>query len=267
MSPDRYWDWTLDAANIEASPLFDGSPYSMSGNGLPIPGRPNPIELIINLPSLPLFRVTLPIGTGGGCVTTGPFANITVPFGPVAKNNTIEASLLGNPKNLEYRPHCLRRDLNPKTASTALSQQSVDKLLQSPNITAFIKILDQGPDPFTLDVHAGGHFSNFFLSPCPALAKPLVGVGIEMLDTFASPGDPVFFLHHAQIDRLWTLWQHVDLSTRQYALSGTRTFLNWPPSPVATLEDTIDLGKLGGGYSKLREFMNTIEGKFCYEYV
>lgn len=127
--------------------------------------------------------------------------------------------------------------------------------------------MDQGPDPFTPNVHGGGHFSNFFLLPCPALAKPSLGVGIDMIDSFASPGDPTFFLHHAQIDRLWTLWQHGDLSTRQYALSGTRTFLNWPPSPVGTLEDIIDLGKLGGGGSKVREFMSTMEGRFCYEYV
>lgn len=170
VSPHRYWDWTLDAANIEASPLFDGSPYSLSGNGLPTPSRPKTVTLTISLPSLPLLSVTLPVGTGGGCVTTGPFANITVPFGPVIKNNTIDASLFNNPKNLEHRPHCLKRDLNPNTASTALTQKSVDKLLQSSNITAFIKILDQGPDSFTLDVHSGGHYSNPSLSisffPC-----------------------------------------------------------------------------------------------------
>ena len=25
-------------------------------------------------------------------------------------------------------------------------------------------------------------------------------------DLFTSPGDPAFFLHHGQVDRLWTLW-------------------------------------------------------------
>jgi Common central domain of tyrosinase len=25
-------------------------------------------------------------------------------------------------------------------------------------------------------------------------------------DLFTSPGDPAFYLHHGQIDRLWTLW-------------------------------------------------------------
>lgn len=90
-----------------------------------------------------------------------------------------------------------------------------------------------------------------------------------MLDAFSSPGDPTFFLHHAQIDRLWALWQNADVPTRQYALSGTRTFLNWPPSPVGKLEDVIDLGKLssGGRGSMMKEFMSTMEGRFCYEYV
>lgn len=34
-----------------------------------------------------------------------------------------------------------------------------------------------------------------------------------MTDTFASPGDPIFFLHHAQIDRVWALWQKKDPAT------------------------------------------------------
>lgn len=90
-----------------------------------------------------------------------------------------------------------------------------------------------------------------------------------MLDAFSSPGDPTFFLHHAQIDRLWTLWQNVDPSTRQNALHGTLTYMNWPPSPEGKLEDLIDLGKLssGGNGTMMREFMSTTEGRFCYEYV
>ena len=53
-SPHRYWDWTLDVANIEVSPLFDGSSHSLSGNGLPNPSRSNLIALTISLPSVPL---------------------------------------------------------------------------------------------------------------------------------------------------------------------------------------------------------------------
>lgn len=126
----------------------------MSGNGKAIAGRAD-LSIIIDLP-LVKAETTIPVGTGGGCVTTGPFANLEVPFGTVT--NSLDTSYVDNPKNLEYKPHCLRRDLNPGIASTALKASSVNTLLQTPNITSFINILDRGPDPTTLNVHAGGHF-------------------------------------------------------------------------------------------------------------
>ena len=90
-----------------------------------------------------------------------------------------------------------------------------------------------------------------------------------MKDTFSSPGDPIFFLHHAQIDRLWTLWQKRDLKTRQYAISGNGTLFNYPPSPEFKLSNKIDLGKLSpGGPRPIWEFMDTSGGTpFCYDYV
>lgn len=36
----------------------------------------------------------------------------------------------------------------------------------------------------------------------------------------AAPGDPVFFLHHAYLDRVWWRWQQNDLSTRLYDIGG-----------------------------------------------
>lgn len=92
------------------------------------------------------------------------------------------------------------------------------------------------------------------------------GVGRDMRDTFSSPGDPIFYLHHAQLDRLWTMWQNQNLTDRQYGLSGTGTMFNYPPSPEFQLNDTITMEKLGGPYP-IRDFLNTRDGPFCYEYV
>lgn len=36
----------------------------------------------------------------------------------------------------------------------------------------------------------------------------------------ASPGDPVFFLHHANLDRLWQKWQEANLTARLTDMSG-----------------------------------------------
>jgi tyrosinase len=84
-------------------------------------------------------------------------------------------------------------------------------------------------------------------------------------DFFASPGDPAFFLHHAQIDRTWWIWQNQDLANRQNAISGTITLNNVPPSRNGTLEDWLEMGILGTG-TTIADVMSTIAGPLCYIY-
>lgn len=102
-----------------------------------------------------------------------------------------------------------------------------------------------------LGVHTAGHFT--------------IG-GDPGGDLFASPGDPAFFLHHAMIDRVWWIWQNQDLEKRLYALGGTITLNNMPPSRNTTLEDTIDLGYVGSKVVTIREASSTLGGPFCYTY-
>ena len=148
-----YWDWTLDA-NISTSSVFDGSPYSMSGDGDYIANR-STIVSNINIPGERFINYTIPPGTGGGCVTTGPFANITVPFGPILA--PLNASLLNNPTNLAYTPHCLRRDLNPTITKPSLTSNNVEILLNSPNISVFRVTIETGNGNGALSLHGGGH--------------------------------------------------------------------------------------------------------------
>lgn len=131
----------------------------MSGNGEFISNRSYSI-IAFNLPTREI-NVQVPPGTGGGCVTTGPFANATVPFGPI--EGTITTSSLNNPENLAYKPHCLRRDLNPNTASSSLTSANVGILLQSPNITVFNKVMVEGSGSSGLPVHGGGHIGECIL--------------------------------------------------------------------------------------------------------
>ncbi len=41
-----------------------------------------------------------------------------------------------------------------------------------------------------------------------------------MLDVSLSPGDPVFWLHHTYLDKLWWQWQSLNLSSRLTDISG-----------------------------------------------
>jgi hypothetical protein len=47
-------------------------------------------------------------------------------------------------------------------------------------------------------------------------------VGGNMLD-MSSPNDPVFFMHHAQIDRMWSLWQYTHPATTAYVADAGGT--------------------------------------------
>jgi tyrosinase len=42
-----------------------------------------------------------------------------------------------------------------------------------------------------------------------------------MVNVALSPGDPIFFLHHAYIDKIWWEWQELDLEARLVDMSGT----------------------------------------------
>jgi tyrosinase len=92
--------------------------------------------------------------------------------------------------------------------------------------------------------------------------------GGDMVDVFASPGDPVFYLHHAMVDRVWWLWQIQDLKKRTQVLNGTSTLANNPPSPEMKLTDYIDLGYVVEGKQRqLSTLMSTLDGPFCYIYL
>ena len=60
-------------------------------------------------------------------------------------------------------------------------------------------------------VHGGGHLT--------------IG-GDPGADFYASPGDPAFYLHHAQIDRVWTIWQALNAGNRTSQVYGTGTAFN-----------------------------------------
>ena len=64
---------------------------------------------------------------------------------------------------------------------------------------------------------------------------------------------------------MWTIWQGYDMKNRLYALNGTQTLENVPPSPELTLDDQITWGPLSSNFTT-RELMDVHAGPFCYRY-
>jgi tyrosinase len=161
------------------------------------------------------------IGINGNCVTDGQFANLALNVGPnVAKYN-------------QY--HCLAR--NGNAADTANTNADiVNGCRQLKDYQDFAKCAEQG-------AHAYGHN----------------GIGGVMRDVYASPGDPVFWLHHAMVDRHFRIWQNDDSSRTGY-IDGTST----GGAPL-TLDTDIVLNGLGPTM-KVRDVMNTLSSPLCYKY-
>jgi len=248
----QYWDWADTAiSGLENSPIFDGSDTSMSGNGEYIPNR---LDIIVGGGALARPPVILPPGTGGGCVISGPFKNMTVNLGPMALDEpgSVVASNPAGP--LAYNPRCLKRDLTTEVNKRYSNATAILSTIRTPDIDAFQLALQGPPDSDNIGPHGGGHYA--------------LG-GDPGRDFFASPGDPVFYLHHAMIDRVWWMWQMLSLDRQAGlgAVAGTNTFLNDPPSANTSIYDYIDVGYAGGPPTKIMDLLSTVAGPFCYVYV
>jgi tyrosinase len=74
--------------------------------------------------------------------------------------------------------------------------------------------------------------------------------------------DPVFFLHHTNLDRLWWQWQNTAQGGRVNAYQGKA---NNNTDIRATLMDVLDVGGLSRSL-QVADVMETTQGLFCYTY-
>ncbi|OAT01056.1 hypothetical protein, variant 2 [Blastomyces dermatitidis ER-3] len=210
-----YWYEQMDAGKFSSSDIFD-SVYGFGGNGF---GRE-------------------------GCITDGPFANYTSPFGPGS----------------EIRTQCIDRNFDD-AVSLGTSRARVEDCTSKPNWISAWNCIELNP-------HGGGHN----------------GVGGQMARGGASPGDPIFFLHHAWIDKLWWDWQAKDLPARLSEMGGTNFDENsgFPPGPpdypqpgampgdpgnITTLNHVLFMFGTMGDDKIIADVMD-IQGDFlCYGYV
>jgi tyrosinase len=120
-----YWEWGLDVAAPQRSPIFDGSDTSLGGDG-------NAIQhagLLVDVPITGL--ISFRPGTGGGCVTRGPFANMVTRLGPVQLPQYGNATPIGVPNPLGDNSRCLKRDLNSDPGSRWSTFRNVTNLIRN----------------------------------------------------------------------------------------------------------------------------------------
>lgn len=236
--PLPYWNWPATVGNLTTSAVFDGSATSLSGDGLY--NNTGPTVLSSNF--------TLPAGAGGGCVTTGPFANYQTTFAPISIGVALSGSPLP-PNTFDYQPTCLTRDLNSIVANNFTTQAEVDAAIALPDIASFQDAINGDITAGNLGLHLGAHFT----------------VGGTAANLFVSPQDPIWYLLHAYMDKLYTTWQ-LNNPDAANDVSGTETFSNTPPSANVT----VNTYEPDWGYFfpsvPVGDLLNTTAGPFCYRY-
>ncbi|KAB5518049.1 hypothetical protein GE09DRAFT_978746, partial [Coniochaeta sp. 2T2.1] len=242
-----YWDWSLDSssgeANVLNSPIFD---YVYGFGGKFDRGNGPYIANISSFPDEWKTIVDIPGRQGGGCITNGPFKDRQIPMGPA--NHT------------DYTPHCLRRDISPWLITQTTNSSLLNWVLQATSHWD----LDHRIEGLSLDVagmtlHAGGHLG----------VGGMIG---EMANMYSSPGDPLFYLHHAMLDKVWDTWQRKKWPARKTDIGGPDTMWAYPynyfgdiPYKNVTLNTPLNY-PLMGGTIKIDDVMDIRGGDLCYTY-
>ncbi|KAK6863486.1 hypothetical protein PG995_000014 [Apiospora arundinis] len=165
------------------------------------------------------------------CLTDGPFKDLRPAY---------------NEK--EYAPHCLSRDFfDGKTRPGNMRGPAYNA-----EQIKFINGQDTYAD-FRLYLESIPHGS----------IHSAVGGQKGDMKPSTSPNDPLFFLHHTQIDRLWYLWQQGNPEVREKDVADEK--VNPADGTKATLEDVMPFMGLAADI-KMSQVMTTQNDLLCYTY-
>ncbi|KAF8196033.1 tyrosinase [Pholiota molesta] len=219
-----YWDWTQDT---DSASSIKNAPVFDPITGFGGDGVPGTYVVPQNISA---DQLVFPEDFRG-CVLDGPFANYTVPLGP---------------GKLRTAPHCLTRGIANEN-SIYINSKAVANAMKQPTSALFRAELEGTSNVLIHKLHDGGHFA----------------VGGEMSNYYSSPADPLFFLHHANLDRIWWNWQQM-LPERLYEISGSSTY---PPTVNLTLDQPLQLSTSLGPTIPLWKIMNIHSEYNCYTYI
>lgn len=148
------------------------------------------------------------------------FANLAINVGPGSGNTA----------------HCLAR-AGDGSRTANCNQAYVDQCNAFGDFAGMADCSEGGP-------HAWGHN----------------GIGAVMQDTYASPADPVFWLHHAFVDRNFRIWQNANENVRINSISGRDAAGN-----SLTLDTTINVYDMRPTV-RIRNILDTQGQTLCYKY-
>ncbi|KAF9507192.1 hypothetical protein BS47DRAFT_1377967 [Hydnum rufescens UP504] len=192
---------------------------------------------------------TFPDSTEDLTVGTGAFRDLIRAY-PIP--HRIERNYTPRPFEIQRFPWVF--DLPQKEANSTQTPAEWKKMVTSfvGNYTAFQAYVDG----FRAEgVHTSTHLS----------------IGGDVSDISHSPNDPVFFLLHGQLDRLWASWQaHDPRNARAIGGGESQDLTNFDQYPtgngVDVTENTVVYMSNLGPDARVKDVLDTKGGYLCYEY-
>lgn len=243
-----YWDYTIDA--------YEGGNFTKSPIFDPVHGfggngayDPNAAPRSENM-------------WGGGIVKDGPFKDWIFHVSP----GSIQSRYVTRP---------LKRNLYEKY-STWVYQDKEDRAMQQTNFWDMNKWMEGLIEQRWDAIHGGGHF----------IVGGYPGSDGTGADVWTSPLEPLFWLHHTNLDRIWWDWQQKQpdykfqiggsMVPRYANVFGRDSDFNFEPGPVS-FRTPVSLGDLPATYNNatLGQLLSTIgektpdgnhESFLCYVY-
>ncbi|PSN60132.1 monooxygenase-like protein [Corynespora cassiicola Philippines] len=167
--PTPYWDWSYDHADLFNSPVFDDSPeYGLGGTG--------------DCDSSP--EADCIVFTGAFASSPGALELAWPIPHPLRRNLTLITGWYPNelPQNRTLGPDFVRNATEENTGDFFSFQYAMTRMHD----------------------HVHNFVGGDLAGDCP---KALPDEDCHGLAIAFTPNDPLFWLHHAQLDRLWNQWQ------------------------------------------------------------
>ncbi|KIJ45896.1 hypothetical protein M422DRAFT_250683 [Sphaerobolus stellatus SS14] len=233
-----YWDWTQDAADFAHATIFNDTDPKRGLGGF-------------GDPSL------------GGVVTDGAFARmpLTYPW-----HHHLRREYTPYPYVNVTRPWTRNPNMN---AADTFTPQEIEKTINGfvadyKGFQGYLEGLD-GPH-MSAHVIVGGDLGG----DCP---QDIEGCS-HVKDPQWSPNDPLFWLHHAMVDRVWYLWQRAHQKNFWSFNAGVNRDLDtWPryingaPPTMQTDFPLPTKDILFGNFTVADMFNTTANTPLCYEYL
>ena len=163
--------------------------------------------------------------------------------------------------NGEVQPHCLSggfpKEGELRELGELIRPEAIDRFMGNDRFDTFAGKLEKRAHR-SLSHSVRGDLSRF-TGPNGTLS--LLMSDIEAFETDKT-ANPVFSLHHVNLDRLWWQWQQIKRQSRLTAYNGKA---NNNTEAAASLADHLDMGGLSRNI-RVIDVMDTTAGPLCYGY-